>query len=78
MGELEQCPPPAFHVAALRAWRERYGAELVGLGADVMNLRVARRPATRDEALELARAQYVYCSDIIDQGVASYLGWPPG
>ncbi len=77
-GNWNECPPPAFHVAAVRAWRERYGAELVGLGADVMNLRVARRPATRDEALELARAQYVYCNDIIDQGVASYCGLAAG
>jgi hypothetical protein len=36
------------------------------------DLSVARRPATRDEALELARAQHVYCNDIIDQGVGSY------
>jgi hypothetical protein len=77
-GNWNACPPPAYHVAALRAWRDRYGAELVGLGADVINLRVARRPATRDEALELARAQYVYCNDIIDQGVGSYSGLAAG
>ncbi len=71
-GNWNECPPPAFHVAALRAWRDRYGAELVGLSADVVNLRVSRRPATREEALELARAQYFYCNDIIDQGMGSY------
>jgi hypothetical protein len=71
-GNWNACPPPAYHVAALRAWRDRYGAELVGLAADVINLRVSRRPATREEALELAREQYVYCNDIIDQGVGSY------
>jgi hypothetical protein len=71
-GNWNECPPPAYHVAALRAWRDRYGAELIGLGADTINLRVSRKPATREEALELARAQYVYCNDIIDQGVGSY------
>ena len=71
-GNWNEWPPAAYHVAALRAWRDRYDAELVGLGADVMNLRVSRRPATREEALELARAQYVYCNDIIDQGMGSY------
>ena len=71
-GNWNACPPPAYHVAALRAWRDRYGAELVGLAADVVNLRVSRKPATRKEAIELARAQYVYCNDIIDQGVGSY------
>jgi hypothetical protein len=34
-----------------------------------MNVRVQRRPPTREAALELAREQYVYCSDIVDQGV---------
>jgi hypothetical protein len=71
-GNFNQCPSPAYHVAALRAWRDRYGAELVGLGADTINLRVSRKPETREEALELARAQHAYCNDIIDQGVGSY------
>ncbi len=64
-------PPAEYHVAALRSWRDRYGAELVGLSFDVMNLRVARRPVSRDEALALAREQYAYCSDIVDQGVGT-------
>lgn len=71
-GNWNQCPPPAYHVAALRSWRDIYGAELIGLGADTINLRVSRRPATRDEALELARVHYAYCNDIIDQGVGAY------
>jgi len=70
-GNWNACPPPAFHVAALRAWRDLYGAELIGLGADTIDLRVARRPATRDEAVALAGAHYVYCPDIIDQGVGT-------
>jgi hypothetical protein len=71
-GNWNERPPPAYHVAALRAWRDRYGAELVGLAADTMNLRVSRKPATREEALQLAREQYFYCNDIIDQGMRSY------
>jgi hypothetical protein len=67
-GGWNECPAPEYHVAALRSWRDRYGAELVGLSNDVMNVRVARMPATRDEALHLAREQYAYCSDIVDQG----------
>jgi len=71
-GNWNECPSAAYHVAALRAWRDRYGAELVGLGSDTIDLRVSRRPGTRDEALELARAQFVYCADIVHQGVGSY------
>jgi hypothetical protein len=67
-GAWNACPPPELHVALLRSWNARYGTELVGLSGDVLNLRAARRPATRDEAMALAGEQYLYCSDIVDQG----------
>src|SRR5262249_5046813 len=70
-GGWNACPHPEYHIAALRSWRDRFGAELVGLSFDVMNLRVARRPATREAALELAREQYFYCGDIVDQGTGT-------
>lgn len=70
-GNWNACPPPEYHVAALRSWRDRYGAELVGLSGDVMNLRVARRPGTRAEALALAREHYDYCNDVVDQGLGT-------
>ncbi|MBV9993451.1 MAG: DUF4253 domain-containing protein [Alphaproteobacteria bacterium] len=66
-GGWNGCPPPEYHVAALRSWRQRYGAELVGMGGDALNLTVARRPLSRDEALALAREHYLYCSDAVDQ-----------
>lgn len=67
-GNWNDCPKPEYHVATLRSWRDRYGVELIGLGADTMNLRAARRPNSRDEAIALAREQYAYCTDIVDQG----------
>jgi hypothetical protein len=68
-GGFNNCPKPEYHVAALRHWRDRYGAELVGLDMATLNVRVARTPTTRNEALALARVQYEYCNDIVDQGV---------
>jgi len=67
LGNWNACPPPADRVAALRVWRDRYGAEFVGLDANTINLRVSRKPAARDEALELARAHYTFAttSDLI-------------
>jgi hypothetical protein len=67
-GGRDDCPRAEYHVAALRSWRDRFGAELIGLSLDRMDLRVASRPNTREQALELAREHYVYCSDIVDQG----------
>lgn len=71
-GGWNECPQAAEHVAAMRIWRDRYGAELVGMSWDTINLRVAKRPQTREEALALARDQHIYCADIIDQGVQTY------
>jgi hypothetical protein len=70
-GNWNACPPAEYHVAALKRWHARFGAELVGIGTDTMNVRVKRRPSTRDEALALADEQYRYCPDVIDQGVGS-------
>lgn len=71
-GGWNECPHAEYHVAALRVWRERYGAELVGISGNTINVKVATRPKTREEALALAREHYVYCADIIDQGYPSY------
>jgi hypothetical protein len=68
-GGWNACPPPEIHVAAMRRWSSDYGAEIVGMTGDVINIRVKRRPATREAAIELAREQYAYCADIVDQGV---------
>lgn len=71
-GGWNECPAAEYHVAAMRGWRDRYGAELVGMSDDTINLRVASRPKTREEALALAREHYIYCADVIDQGFPSY------
>ncbi|WP_177184913.1 DUF4253 domain-containing protein [Sphingobium sp. YR768] len=67
-GNWNACPSPEIHVAAMRYWHDRYGAELIGINGDTINMRVARRPKTREEALNLARHQFFYCADIVYQG----------
>lgn len=71
LGNWNAMPRPEYHVAALRSWRDRHGAELVGLNHDTLNLLVSRPPASREEALALAREQYDYCADIVGQGFGS-------
>jgi hypothetical protein len=70
-GGWNACPPPEYHMAALRHWHEDFGAELVAINGDTLNLKVARRPSSREQALALAREQYAYCPDIVDQGTES-------
>lgn len=67
-GNWNDCPAPEYHVALLRDQRDRYGAELVAIGGDTLEFEAARVPATREEAIALARDFHVYCEDSIHQG----------
>ena len=67
-GAWNDCPAPEVHVAHLRGWRDAYGAKLVSITRDTIELKVDRRPASREEALELARQHFAYCPDIVLQG----------
>jgi Domain of unknown function (DUF4253) len=58
-----------------RPCKPRKRPRLVAGAIVAMDLRVARPPQSRAEALELAREHYVYCSDSIGQGVGTLCGW---
>jgi hypothetical protein len=70
-GGWNDCPWAAEHCAIHRTWAEQYGAEVVSITGDVVQCLVARPPQTREAGLELARQQYIYCPDIVDQGTKS-------
>jgi hypothetical protein len=67
-GGWNACPHPDVHAALMRYWHQQYGAEVVGITHDIVEMMVARPPRTRAEALALAREQYLYCEDIVEQG----------
>lgn len=71
IGGWNDCPLPHEHVAVHHYWNQVYGAEIVGYSGDVVEMRVARSPASREEALKLAQEQYWYCYDIVEQGVGT-------
>ncbi len=70
-GDWNDCPPPFAHTLMARHWQEKFGAELATVASDVVEFTVARPPADDAIALELAKQQYLYCNDIVDQGVGS-------
>lgn len=70
-GGWNDCPFPAEHCAIHRYWESHYGAEVVSVTGDVVQCLVSRPPKNRDGGFRLAREQYVYCYDIVDQGVQS-------
>ncbi|WP_298331866.1 DUF4253 domain-containing protein [Asticcacaulis sp.] len=69
-GGWNACPMPDVQVAALRSWNERFGAELIGMSGDVLNLRLPKPLDSREKALALATEMYRYCPDIVDQGMS--------
>ena len=61
-------PLPAHHVAILRYWHELYGARVVAMTQDTIEMMVNKPPTTRQGAMELARDQHHYCEDNVLQG----------
>ncbi len=50
-------------VAVARHWRQAYGAELVAMGADLLEFSVARPPADHASAIALIKEHYVFSSE---------------
>jgi hypothetical protein len=69
MGGWNACPDAAVLTAFAKRWHERYEAEIVSITHDVMEFSVAKPPVTKEAAIELAKEQYIFCPDIVDQGV---------
>lgn len=68
-GGWNDCPSPEEHCAIWRYWEEKYGAKIIGVSGDVVEAIVTNPPVTREQSMELAWQQYLYCYDIVDQGV---------
>jgi hypothetical protein len=67
-GGFNECPSSALHVAMMRAWNCQYGAVPVAITHDTIEMFVERPPQRQEDAWELAKVQYEYCSDIVTQG----------
>ncbi len=48
-------------VALFRKWQRDYGAELVAISMDAMDIRITRTPDTKTEAMALAREHQKFC-----------------
>ena len=70
-GSWNDVPSPAEQVSVLRYWQARHGARLRTFSNDVMELEVQRPPGSKDQAMALAKEQYGFCYDIVDQGVGA-------
>jgi hypothetical protein len=59
------------HATVLRRWAGAWQAEVLGLGSDVLTLRVHTPPVTPEQALAAAAEAYLYCPDAVDQGTGT-------
>ena len=76
-GGWNECPSDEEHAAVMKYWQGRFGAEVVGITNAVVEMMVKHPPSTKNEAIALARQQYLYCQDIVEQGTETLeaLAW---
>jgi hypothetical protein len=72
-GAWNECPGAEEHVAVHRDWQLKYGTEIFAITNDIIECSVANPPRERNEAIQLAREQFFYCSDIVFQGTETLL-----
>lgn len=64
-GGWNEAPKPAEHVAVLRHFARRHGAEVLAMKFDTVELLVRRPPSTRDEAMTTAWEYWGYAADCL-------------
>ncbi|GAA5042949.1 hypothetical protein HNP84_002069 [Thermocatellispora tengchongensis] len=61
--------------AVVRSWEDRFGARVVGIGFNTLELSVAAPPVTPEHALHVAAEHWAFCPDSIIQGPGTLIGY---
>ena len=77
-GALNYHATPAPLACVLRSWEDRFGARLVHLGFDTMDLLVKRPVPSYEAALAVAAEHFAFCPDNIYQGAGSIRRYAAG
>lgn len=77
MGPINYFSDMGLLGAVLGSWEERFGAHLVAVGFDTIQLGVERPPTTLKDATALAAEHFAVCPDIIHQGAGSIEAYAP-
>lgn len=70
-GGWNACPMPEDAMAVLKYWYEKHGAVPGCIGHDTLELYVPQPVGAGEPAMALAREQFLFCEDIVYQGVDS-------
>lgn len=68
IGGWNACPSAEDHVSVLKYWTRLHATDVFAITHDAIEVHVTNPPTTRDQAMRLAREQYAYCPDVIEQG----------
>ncbi|AOS62735.1 DUF4253 domain-containing protein [Actinoalloteichus hymeniacidonis] len=68
MGPVNHSEHTAPMAAVVRSWEDRFGARVVRIGFDTLDLSVAAPPTTIEHAEQVAAEHWTFCPDNIDQG----------
>jgi len=74
MGGFNECPTPDEQVAVFHYWYDKYGAVPAVVSHDTWQMTLSKPPFTSEEAEELAKEQFIFCSDIVLQGADTIRG----
>ena len=69
MGGFDECPENTVHMAIAKHWFEKYGAFPICIGNDTIQYKIDKPVKDENQLESLAMEQYLYCGDIIWQGV---------
>lgn len=61
--------------AVVRSWEERFGARVVGVGFNTLEMSVAAPPADAEHALHVAAEHWAFCPDNVVQGAGDLQGY---
>ncbi len=69
-GGWNDCPDSEDMMAVFQYWYEKYGAVPACIGFDTLEC-IVSKPVSEADAMALAKEQYAFCSDIVEQGMGS-------
>lgn len=67
MGGYNECPQPTEQAVLFRDWQKRYGTVPTAVTGDSWLLKASRLPKSDEEALELAREHFMFCSYVLER-----------
>jgi hypothetical protein len=61
-------PSAAVLTAVAKRWHDRFGTSILSATIDVLEFSVTNPPASREQAIELAKEHFIVCPDTVYQG----------